>query len=232
MPKKKCYFILLLVLGIRLNGQDIKQDLMLLQQAYKSAEHLQLKLNLNGTDAKGNPISLGTASMSKAKENYHSKALNDEMIANEQGTLIIDHEEKSINFFPSKKEEFNAVELDLEDLLASSDSIVYLGVNKQGKGYVFYHANSMIPKTEIRIDQEKHWLTKITYQYYTSGEWASPWKSMEITYSTSTNKSPTAAAFSFLTVIKQEGEEWMPTKKYANYHLKVIADDTHSMTIR
>ena len=166
---KKIFSMILLLIAVSVYGQAEHKDLLAITKAYAHAEKLSMDVEVtmykDKWDKKGTPVGKGV--MRKAKGNYYSRFLSDELISNSSCTMVIDHSDKSVAYFKggmtSKKPKYDIA--DISSMLARNDSVVFKKEINGVKHYIFYYAKGIVIQTDLYVDSKSSFVKKLEYTY-------------------------------------------------------------------
>lgn len=128
------------------------------------------------TSAQSSGTLMGIGLLRKSKENYYSKFLDDEMVSNNTCTVIVNHYDKTINYFKNNKDAKKILLMDLpsmDSLIKKTDSAVYRGIVNDDEHFILYTKRADITKTELYISRKYHFLKKVVYYYAPNSKYAS-----------------------------------------------------------
>ena len=153
-------------------GQDrfVSSELTKVSKAYLAATDFSadVKVISFATEKQLVGQSLGMGMMRKSKDNYYSKYLDDEMICNNNCTLIIDHSGKIVSYFDksSAAKKLSVSNFpSMDSLLKKTDSTRYEGIVNGEERFVLYTGKTAILRTELFITPQDHFLRKLIYYY-------------------------------------------------------------------
>jgi hypothetical protein len=224
---KKFILFLLLVPGMvmaqsKSNGELLKET----TQAYLDAKYLSMDVNVVTYQSASDPgVLLGQGMIRKSGTEYYSKFLSDELIVNNNCTVVLDHGDKTITWYDMEKQKKNkdkGQELPNMDSLSGSDSIVFKGVENKQRHFMLYSrsAYAAIHLTEVFINEETHFVERIIYYYQNnSDDEAYDMYKVVIDYTNISTQKPSDSFFSERRYLTYSKGEPVLTAAYANYKL-------------
>lgn len=207
-------------------SQDLKADLELLYKAYDKSEQLSMDISVYQYDmAEINKRSLvGKAIMRKSGNQYYSKFLSDELINNNNESLVIDHESKTIQLGKSIPIDDLKTSFDVEAigmLLKEVDSIEFVGVYNGQKHYQFYFPDGEISEMTLSFFTKSYFLGSLSYTYRNDNEYIDYGASkIEVIYDRVANTDNIdPKVFSVAKIIRKEVEGYITINDYKEYDL-------------
>lgn len=221
--------LLLLFAAIDTTAQTAAAELEKVALSYHSAQHLSMEANVRVYTSKADKTGnfLGKGVMRKSKGNYYSRFLNDEMIINNRCVLVIDHAQKTIEFYETlknRKRDAAKYMPDVKAIMGANDSIRYNGVKSGMKCFTFYNERSPITRTELCVNAATGFIEKIEY-YYTQDDAEESYDAYKVVveYRNISTKNPGEEIFSEKKYVMHKSGNTVPAPSYKNYQL--IAED-------
>jgi len=213
---------------LRLTAQKPSELLKQTTQAYTASEYLSVDVDVRSyasrSDIKGEL--LGKGLIRKSRSNYYSKFRTDEMIVNDDCTVIIDHEERSITYLDDdkakKKRNRSSVQLpNIDSMMRGGDSLVYRGVKQGLRHFTFYSKRSYITQTELYVDEQTKFIRKVIYFYAqnTNNEAYDVYK-IELDYDTTNTQRPADTYFDEEKFVSYQKGRPVVNTAYKSYRLK------------
>lgn len=217
-----------LLLAVNSNAQDARAELKAAGEAFRKYENLNMEVAVYTYEKQSSPASLvGKGKMSKSEKGYYSRFMNDELISDKNGTVILNHEQKTMHYFDGTNKTKKGF-LPQPDSLSSADSAVYLGLENGMKHILIYHRNSFIERTEIYINPATSLLSRIVYYYPPANEdfTADAYKS-EVVYEKTSFDKPDDSLFDKDRYVNKKNNTWIATAAWSKYQLTVVTAPEH-----
>ncbi len=217
--------ILLSLFSFSSKAQSVAAELNKVRENYLTG-YLKMEVEVTGykNEFSDQGVLIGTGKMVKSEDSYYSQFMNNEMLVSGGHTIVINHTNKSIAYFENKKVLQNPMsELNIEGLLAGSDSIIFKEEKQGQKRYCFYNKSATAYKTDLYIDTRTYLVSRITYlSRPLNAKEEIEFLKMDIRYSNvSITPFREKALFSEEKYIIKKHGDLVPADKYANYTLKV-----------
>jgi hypothetical protein len=227
------YFMLLFLLFITATGkaQKITAELKQVRDAYLA--HDNLSADVSVTIYSGRNDKTGTQAekgmIRKAGKKYYSKFGTEEMISNEQGTLLVDHSIKEMMFFekvPRKMRlDANSGFPGIDSLVTLSDSVRSRGIKEGLKLFSFYDRTQAAVQTDIYVDPATNLVRRIVYWYNESMQEEYGAYKIVVEYSGYSFKDPDPAFFSAKKYITLTKGRPAATAAYKHYNLEFVKNE-------
>lgn len=217
--------ISLFVLYLDLKAQDAAKDLSKVSLAYLKADQLAMNIDvfLYASAKSSARESLGTAVMRKEQEKYYSKFMMNEMISDGEHTLIVDHDDKTLNLFKQLPASMNTNpgNINMDSILLESDSVLYGGLDKGIKMYTIYQSNNVVKRTDIYINVQSSLVERLIYLYVESSEGAElGMEKVEIIYK-KVDKKIDPGYFNISKYLVKEENGFILQREYKDYDLSI-----------
>lgn len=207
--------------------QDAISLLKQTTQAYVGADNLSMDVVVHTyASANSTSILLGNGLIRKSGVNYYSKFLTDELVVNENCTLVLDHQDKTITRYgPDEKKKKNKFKGQIsfpDSLYSCSDSIVYKGLEDGKQHFLFFSKNkaAAVNLTEVFINDQTHFVTQIVYYYNDmSNDEAYDMYKVVIDYTNISTTRPSDSFFSERNYITYSKGKPALTSSYSSYKL-------------
>jgi hypothetical protein len=222
---KKLVLILIVVLtGTNLFAQDARAILKAAGEAFRKHENLNMEVAVYTYEKENSAASLvGKGKMSKSDKGYYSRFMNDELISNKNGTVILNHEQKTMHYFEGENNKAKKGFVPQPDSLSAGDSAVYLGMENGLQHVLIYHRNSYIERTEVFINASTSLLSRIVYYYPPANEefTADAYKS-EVIYEKINFDKANESLFEIGRFVDKKNKTWVATAAWSKYALTVV----------
>ncbi len=211
-------------------AQDVAADLMKVATAYRAHPQLSMDIEVTMYETENSEGTLmGTAKVRKSNQHYFSQFMSDEMIANTRETIIIDHREKTIDYFDYAVEQpvNDLTTMNVDSLLAGCDTVMREGSYKGLHRYVFYKADAVIPKTVLLVDPNTWYINQVVYFYAPNNKHESyDMHKVHINYQRISTGAVPKKHFAITKYLKREGNKVALKSAYNHYELTVIANNS------
>ncbi len=206
-------------------AQDAKEDLKAMQAAYKNTPHFQASITIKGLQENGQWLELGTGKWLMQGQSYYSTGMDKEIIANAEGSLVVDHLQREMVYFPKRqKVKPMAQFFDINALITQYDSVVYLGIQAKRKGYRFYQ-NGSIESYDLWLDAKDLWLLEVNYRYAPEmRQKGAYYQQVVIQYSIDMEHVPAAKHFALNRFVTTTDRGLQPLAEYTDYSLTTAAN--------
>lgn len=154
-------FLLLCSIGF---SQNAKQDFAKVTLAYLNAKEISLKMVTYGYEsgAQKKPVLVAEGIFLRSGEKYYSKFKDSEMIKVDGKVVIVNHQNKTIQFFEEAKDKkVESFSIPMDSLMSGYDSVVYKGNVGGDKCYVIYDQSAQYPVMEIFIDSKSNFVSRM-----------------------------------------------------------------------
>lgn len=178
--------------------------------------------NYVSATAKGQLI--GKGEMHKSKDSYYSKFMNDEMISNQNCTVILNHDSKEMYCFIGEKQKRRDRQAIVppDSLSRPGDSSVLVGIENGCNHIIIYHKNSYYLRTELFISIATNLPSRIVYFYAPDTEdFAVDAYKTELVYEKISFDEPDKDIFSEEKYVEKKNGKWFTTTAFRNYKLTV-----------
>jgi hypothetical protein len=173
--KLKLLFLTALLFPVgSVRAQDFRKAMMALHEHYQNKNKLEISMRVKAFESKESdmPFYTNDVSVKKSGRKYLYRFATNEMLMNENYTLIIDHAAKEIVLSkrdPGAEEQFQRqTRFSLDSILSFYEDGQYLG-NKNGiDTYSVVQKIGSIEKIELSVDHATSSLKGLTYLYRTS----------------------------------------------------------------
>ena len=162
--------ILLLFLCLDATAQKKGGALSKIAASRNTVPHFSMDVTVQvyetASDKKG--TLLGKGLIRKSGTQYYSSFQDNEMIINNDCTVLIDHAEKEVHYFADAvkaRQKEVAPFLDLEALMKTADSVASHGNTNGQMHYTIFSKTGPIRQTEVYADQQTYLIRKIVYFY-------------------------------------------------------------------
>jgi hypothetical protein len=226
---KRIFLTFFILVSLLSSAQEYKTDFKKSVAFYKNAKNLSMTVSVtsfdNAKDKSG--TSLGTGKMYRSEKKYYSNFMNAEIIDDGTKVLMIDHNGKRVSLFPDHSMITNIPVMDkeMDSLLKSSDSVVYVGKKDGGIQYTCHgKSEDLIQKYNITLDAKDYHVVKIEYFYNQKNKdfEIEQYKQIVTYTSVSTQKLTDVEKFKMDSHVSVKEGEYVLNGKYKGYKLRVM----------
>lgn len=213
------------LLGTRGTAQDFKQDLVKMQAAYAGIKNLVANVEINVYSSAFSTALLvkKTALLKKEEDNYYYELGDIFMLLNKKHSILANKEDKQIVYSErdvkeEKKYAYSFISPSLDSVFKTYDSVAFKGIESGQKKYTVYTGRSLIVKTDIVLNENTFFITKVIYYYDpqkipTGNKVMIEYKSMDTSPVFSKND------FSDSIFIRFSGNNAYPAARFAGYYV-------------
>lgn len=165
----KQHFIFIILIGTFFNSlpaQSVIAELQKVRNAYSSTKNLSAQVTVVAYKEDRKGALLGTGKFCKNGELYYSRFNNEEMLINQQGTLVIDHDEKYITWFEPLAKAVNKTStfISIDSLINKGDSAIDNGIANGHHKFTIY-SEGIVEKTVMLVDIKTNLVNKLITYY-------------------------------------------------------------------
>lgn len=222
--KKIAIGLLAVLAAISAYAQDAGKDMAAMANAYNSATALsmEVEVKIHGNGQYSSGVTTQKAKMCKSKDQYYSEYDGHVMINNKQGTLMIDHSSKKMQYYrtPMKFQSKASGDIDFEQFANHADKMEFKGSKNGLLHYTYVEENGVA--TELYIDSKSFFLKKVVYRYAAvDDEQDYGAEKVEISYTKISTNKVVAKSFDTGKYLKNQGGKPIPQPDYQSYVLTV-----------
>jgi hypothetical protein len=218
--------VLALVLTITCSGQKVAEELALIRNAYLGAPNISFEVDAfsYSTASDKTPELISHGSLKKSEGKYYSNFRDYEVLVDNSRAIMINNNKKSINIYEKGSQSLKPSEMlvDVDSLLRKTDSVVMMPTLNGTKHFICYSKKSLIQQTDIYVDADNHFISKILFTYAPSTkEYTLDINRVEVFYKNITTKAIPEESFSFGKFIKREKSSYVAVGKYQRYKINL-----------
>jgi hypothetical protein len=224
----KIFLALFIFNSFASGAQDYKSDFKKSIKFYSSATDLSMSVNVKTFESSNDKTgtSLGSGKMYRSSKKYYSNFMNTEIIDDGNKVLMIDHADKQASYYPDHSIIGNipVIDKDMDSLLKSADSVIYIGAKEGGIQYTCYgKKEDLISKYNITFSSKDYHVSKIEYFYNQKNkDFEIEQYKLIVNYtSVSTSKVTETEKFKLENYISSNDKGYVLKSKYSGYKLQV-----------
>lgn len=156
---------------------QVKEEFKKIRKAYTECKQMQFNVEAYSYEAPADntPALISKGEVKRLGKNYYSSFLDYELMISGEEAVLADHAKKELEYYQFKRskpllkeKEFEA---NIDTLMNFSDSIVQRRNTKEGQlHFSLYSEGGMIALTELYVDAQTHFISRIIYYYGPSTE--------------------------------------------------------------
>lgn len=154
-----------------LQGQDFKLDIKNNLVFYENSLHLNIQYSISVYDNEQiNPHYSLDMNIKKNANNYLLALPGSNIFLCKSSMIMVNNRDRKIVYNPHSEAEFKAslnklTSLNIEDILSTNDSVIFIGYRQGSKVYSIYSSKLSIKHTQIYLDSTTNRFARIEYDY-------------------------------------------------------------------